>query len=53
MTVAFVLFAMALAGVVVVKSRADTPLRLSEEAEAKSNSPPAPIDDGEITSSSA
>ena len=53
MTVAFVLFAMALAAVVVVKSRADTPLRLSEEAEAKSNSPPAPIDDDETTSSSA
>ena len=53
MTVAFVLFAMALAGVVVVKSRADTPLRLSEDAEAKSNSPPAPIDDDETTSSSA
>ena len=42
MTVAFVLFAMALAAVVVVKSRADTPLRLSEEADAKSNNPPAP-----------
>ncbi|MEC8264780.1 MAG: S8 family serine peptidase, partial [Candidatus Thermoplasmatota archaeon] len=52
MTVAFVLFAMALAAVVVVKSRADTPLRLSEEADAKSNSPPAPIQEDETTSSS-
>ena len=50
MTVAFVLFAMALAGVVVVKSRADTPLRLSEEADAKPNNPPAPIEDDETTS---
>lgn len=51
MTVAFVLFAMALAAVVVVKSRADTPLRLSEEADAKSNSPPVPIQEDETTSS--
>ena len=52
MTVAFVLFAMALAAVVVVKSRADTPLRLSKEADAKLNSPPAPIQEDESTSSS-
>ena len=51
MTVAFVLFAMALAAVVVVKSRADTPLRLSEEADTKSNSPPVPIQEDETTSS--
>ena len=53
MTVAFVLFAMALAAVVVVKSRADTPLRLSEDVGAKSNLPPAPIEGDETPSSSA